>query len=150
MSSAAIDIEALIPHRGAMRLVEAIDAIEPGRLVAARDIRPDDPVFQTGLGDPGPTVYPPALVVEFVGQAAAALCAREEPAKTGKLLLFAAAYNVTFDSPARACDRLTAEVEIAQRSGSAVFVRGCARVSERVVATVGEAIILYQDAPSLA
>lgn len=62
-------IEALVPHRGTMLLLDRIDRVDLQRsaLLARRTIDPADPVLVGHF--PGTPVYPGVLLVEMMGQA---------------------------------------------------------------------------------
>jgi 3-hydroxyacyl-[acyl-carrier-protein] dehydratase len=63
------DIEGLVPHRGSMLLLDAIDLVDTraSALRARRTIDPADPVLVGHF--PGSPVYPGVLLVEMMGQA---------------------------------------------------------------------------------
>lgn len=63
------DIEGLLPHRGSMLLLDAIDHVEPrsSTLRARRHVDHEDPVFAGHF--PGAPIYPGVLLVEMMGQA---------------------------------------------------------------------------------
>ncbi|MFO0722485.1 MAG: FabA/FabZ family ACP-dehydratase [Myxococcota bacterium] len=62
------EIQRILPHRGAMLLLDAIAAVDPqrGRLLGQRKIAADDPVFEGHF--PGAPIYPGVLQVEMSGQ----------------------------------------------------------------------------------
>jgi 3-hydroxymyristoyl/3-hydroxydecanoyl-(acyl carrier protein) dehydratase len=63
------DVEGLLPHRGSMLLLDAIDMVDTQQsaLRARRRIDPADPVLAGHF--PGAPVYPGVLLVEMMGQA---------------------------------------------------------------------------------
>jgi 3-hydroxymyristoyl/3-hydroxydecanoyl-(acyl carrier protein) dehydratase len=69
------EIEALIPHRDPILLVDRISAYDltAETLQAHRHVDPDDPVFRGHF--PDYPVYPGALLIEAIGQAS--LCLQE-------------------------------------------------------------------------
>jgi predicted hotdog family 3-hydroxylacyl-ACP dehydratase len=64
--AAAIDVEALIPHRGRMRLLNEIRHVEPGRCVARSVVLASWPFCSGGS-------VPPVVLVELLAQTASAL-----------------------------------------------------------------------------
>jgi len=67
------DIERMLPHRAPMLFVERISQVdlEAETMVAHRRIDPDDPLLKGHF--PGMPIYPGALLLESVGQAALCL-----------------------------------------------------------------------------
>lgn len=65
MLSVNQEIEALIPHRPPMQLLDSVIAAGPARLLASAELTPQAP-FQTALG------VPACVGIEYLGQAAAA------------------------------------------------------------------------------
>lgn len=66
----AAGIEALIPHRGAMRLVDRVLALDPGDSIEAAYDVPDDAFWIAGHFPEEP-VMPGVLIAEAMAQAAA-------------------------------------------------------------------------------
>jgi len=72
-STAPAVLPQLLPHGAGMLLVDRVESLIPGRcLVAAHTVRADEPCFAAGADD-GRLRYPPTLLLESMGQAAALL-----------------------------------------------------------------------------
>lgn len=141
------DIEALLPHRGAILLVDEIISLTPGVAAQAlHHIDEDEPCFsQNPRSCRAADSWPRTLLVEFVGQTAAALCAASEHnlRQNGCLPLFAGSDGAQFFNDAFPGECVTSEVFIDQASGNAFFITGSAHVNDRVLCQVGQALVVY-------
>ena len=84
MSFAGIDIEAVVPHRGRMRLVDHLLANDPDTVTVSAEIRPDN-LFADAHG------VPVWVGIEYMAQAIAAWAgchalSKRQPVKIGFLL----------------------------------------------------------------
>jgi len=84
MDFAGIDIEAVVPHRGSMRMIDQLLANDPDSVVVSAEIRADN-LFADALG------VPAWVGIEYMAQAIAAWAGcraleRNEPVKIGFLL----------------------------------------------------------------
>lgn len=86
MTGSRAVIEAVIPHRHPMLLVDRVSEVDPGvRLVAQWTITGREPWYPPP-GDGGPAPCPPGLLLESWAQAAVALTRWHEP-NTGQVAL---------------------------------------------------------------
>lgn len=102
-------IEALLPHRPPMLLVDEVLEVEPGRrIVVQRLVRPDEPWFAGHF--PGDPVLPGVLVAETLAQAAALLHLAAHPDRAGETVYLAGLDGIRFRRIVRPGDTLRAEV----------------------------------------
>ena len=103
------EIEAILPHRPPMLLLDEVLELEPGtRVVARKTVREEDCAGHF----PGNPIMPGVLMVEALAQAGAVAVLSEEENR-GKLALFAGIDDVRFKRVVRPGDvlRLQCDVE---------------------------------------
>ena len=107
------DIEAILPHRPPMLLLDEVLELEPGtRVVAQMTVREEDCAGHF----PGNPIMPGVLMVEALAQAGAvAVLVQDE--NRGKLALFAGIDDVRFKRVVRPGDELTLECLLEQVRG---------------------------------
>jgi 3-hydroxyacyl-[acyl-carrier-protein] dehydratase len=148
MTTMSLDTAALmtvLPHRPPILMVDRLDVAGDRRsAIGFKVIRPDEPCYlRTELT--GSSAYPRALVVESLGQAAAALwlqraAASGEDADSVGVLYFAKAEGVTFLGDVFPDDCLVHEVRLERNVGPTAFMSGRTLCNGRVIAVV-ESII---------
>ena len=105
------EIQAIIPHRYPMLLIDRIVEIEPlKRIVAIKNITMNESVFQGHF--PGAPVFPGVLIIEALAQAGAVLLFREVPDRDSKLLYFTGIDEAKFRRPVVPGDQLRLEVTV--------------------------------------
>lgn len=97
-------IEAVIPHRGHMRLLDAIvyESADKLDFVAYHQVRPDE--FWVEGHIPGRPIFPGVLMIETAAQLASFVCLTKQPHV--KFMGFAAADKVKFRGQVKPGDRL--------------------------------------------
>jgi 3-hydroxyacyl-[acyl-carrier-protein] dehydratase len=125
-SAALLD---LLPHRPPIVMIDLLRVgADRSSAVGHKTIGPDEPCFQD-TEQTGSRAYPRGLVVESLGQAAAALWLlrqrerRDGPA-TVKVLYFAKAQGVRFLGDAHPGDELVHEVRFEREVGETAIMSG--------------------------
>ena len=116
-------IEAILPHRPPMLLLDEVLELEPGARVVARKLVRDEDCAGHFPGNP---IMPGVLMVEALAQAGAVAVLSEEENR-GKLALFAGIDDVRFKRIVRPGDVLTLECSLEQVRGP--IGRGKARAT---------------------
>jgi 3-hydroxyacyl-[acyl-carrier-protein] dehydratase len=126
-------IQAILPHRPPILMLDHVESVEPDRIVARKSLKPEDPCFMGHF--PGHPVMPGVLIIEALAQAGAVLAARQssfDPAR--QVMYFMTIDQAKFRKPVVPGDVLRLEV-VPLRRGSAIWkMRGEAKVGEVLVA----------------
>jgi len=137
------ELRALLPQRFPMLLLDRVTEVEPGvRLTAVKAVTGCEPCYR-GLSDTAPPSayrYPPSLLLESFGQAAAVLWFLQHPELEDgedRLPLFTSVRDLRFGDPVLPGDLVRHEVRMDHAVPGAAFVTGETRVGGRCVATVG-------------
>lgn len=129
-------IEALIPHRAPIRLIDAVSDLEPGRRgTGIRDFPAGDPRFDGHF--PGDPILPGIFVVEACAQLVGLVAASAaEPAGEGRAAIeyLASIERFKFLATVRPGDRLTLRAELGRRAGGLLQARVSASAGNRPVA----------------
>lgn len=127
--------ESLLPHRGAMLLVDRIVSLGESEIHAVKQVRGDEHFLDGHY--PDYPIVPGVITCECLFQAGAALLAsRGAGAGGSEVPVVARIESAKFRSPVRPGDELGLLVRIRERLGGAWFLTGEARVGDRIVATV--------------
>ena len=135
------EIQAIIPHRYPMLLIDRIVELEPlKRIVALKNISMSDAVFQGHF--PGAPVFPGVFIIEAMAQAGAVLLFREVPDRESKLLYFTGIDEARFRRPVVPGDQLRLELTVLKYKLGFAKLRGEAFVDDQLVAeaTVSSAL----------
>jgi len=106
-------IEAVLPHRDPMLLVDEVLELEPGRRVVARKTVTE---IDCAGHFPGNPIMPGVKMVEALAQCGA-VAVLSQPENRGKLALFAGIDDVRFKRVVRPGEVLTLECEIEAMRG---------------------------------
>jgi 3-hydroxyacyl-[acyl-carrier-protein] dehydratase len=123
MMLARDQIEAILPHRAPMLLLDEVLELEPGERVVARKLVRDEDCAGHFPGNP---IMPGVLMVEALAQAGAVAVLSEDENR-GKLALFAGIDDVRFKRIVRPGDLLTLECSLEHVRGP--IGRGKARAT---------------------
>lgn len=122
-----LDIAAILeilPHRYPFLLLDRIEDLEEGtRAVGIKNVSANEPFFSGHF--PGEPVMPGVLIVEALAQTAAVLMGKGEP---DRIPLFMGIDKARFRRRVVPGDQLRLEVEVTQRRGPVVKVKGKATV----------------------
>ena len=135
-------IEALIPHRPPIRLIDEILELAPGRHGVATRLFPEgDPHFDGHFS--GHPILPGVFMVEacaqLVGLVAASATTVGDDGTTPAIEYLAAIERFKFLAPVRPGDRLTVRVDIGRRAGGLLQARVATHVGGQLV---GEGTLL--------
>ncbi len=130
----ALDVLGLLPHRYPMLLVDRLENVVPyASAVGIKNVTINEPFFQGHF--PSHPIMPGVLIVEAMGQTAAALVAHSvEGGLHGKLVYFAAIDRARFRQPVVPGDCLRMPVQKVKAIGPIWKFRGEARVNGELVA----------------
>ncbi len=126
-------IQAILPHRYPMLLIDHVDKVEPGKMaIARRNVTINEEVFNGHF--PNNPVLPGALIVESLAQTGAvALLTQEEFA--GKTAYFGGIKSAEFRKVVRPGDQLVLKVELEKVKGSIGVGKGVATVDGKRACT---------------
>ncbi len=125
-------IEAVIPHRKPMLLIDEITELTPGESAIGLVILTGDEFFFKGHF-PGNPVMPGVMLVEAMAQTGAVSMLSLDKFK-GKTGYFAKIDNARFREKVKPGDTLTLQVNICRRKGQIGVGEGVAYVNGRVAA----------------
>ncbi|MDO3686683.1 3-hydroxyacyl-ACP dehydratase FabZ family protein [Micromonospora sp. C28ISP2-4] len=150
------ELTAILPHRHPILQIDRVLEVEPGRrIVAVKAVTGTEPCF-AGLAEglaPGAYGYPPALLVESLGQAGAALwvlSARAGGETLDGTLVFGAARDFRFVGAAYPGDVMRHEVVVESLKANSAVMRGETWVGDRRIAVVGSMLAVARPESELA
>ena len=127
------EIQAIIPHRYPMLLIDRVLELEPlKRIVAIKNISMSDTVFQGHF--PGAPVFPGVFIIEAMAQTGAVLLFREVPDRENKLMYFTGIDEARFRRPVVPGDQLRLELTVLKYKLGFAKLRGEAYVGDQLVA----------------
>jgi 3-hydroxyacyl-[acyl-carrier-protein] dehydratase len=136
------EIQALLPHRFPMLLVDRILELEPGvRVTGLKNVTINEPFFTGHF--PGMAVMPGVLIVEAMAQVAG-LMLLVQPQWRGKLFLLAGIDKARFRRPVVPGDTLVTEAKLLWKRETIGKVSMVARV-EGVVVAEGEMMFAIKE-----
>ncbi len=140
-------VMAALPHRYPMLLVDRVEAIEPGKSIAAiKAVTINEPFFQGHF--PGRPIMPGVLIVEALAQAAGVLAVHSLGLEdSGKLVYFMAIEEAKFRVPVEPGCLLRLDVEIVQMRSKVCKFAGRATVGDTLAAEA-RFTAMIADAPA--
>lgn len=141
-------IERVLPHRAPFRMVDRVDALEPGvRARAVKFVSADE--SWTAGHFPGFAVMPGVLVAEALAQVGGIIALTAHPEKAGKPVYLLGYDKLRFRRPVRPGDELVLEVEVTDKRRKMWFFSGSASVGgERVADGTFLAALADDPAPA--
>jgi 3-hydroxyacyl-[acyl-carrier-protein] dehydratase len=137
-------IQALLPHRYPMLLVDRILELEPGkRAVGLKNVTANEPYFQGHF--PGMAVMPGVLIIEAMAQVAGIMMLAV-PVYRGRIPFIAAIESARYYRPVVPGDALIIEATVVWVRASVGKVDFVARVEGQIVVK-GEMKFALKDAP---
>ena len=131
-----MQIQAILPHRYPLLLVDKITQMELGKFVRGyKNISVSDQVFQGHF--PGHPIYPGVLILEGMAQTGGVLAFKsmtEQVNPAEKVVYFTGIDKAKFRSPVRVGDRLDYEMSVVKNRGALWVFEGKAFVENALVA----------------
>jgi 3-hydroxyacyl-[acyl-carrier-protein] dehydratase len=125
------EIQAILPHRYPMLLIDRIIEIEPKkRIVAIKNVTANEQFFNGHF--PNYPIMPGVLIVEAMAQAGGALLLTEIPDRDHKLMVFTGIERAKFRKPIIPGDQVRLEVEVIVWRSNAVKMQGKAFVEGKL------------------
>lgn len=125
-------IQALLPHRYPMLLVDRIIEMDHERIVGIKNVTANEPFFAGHF--PGFPVMPGVLIVEAMAQTAGVLILGQIPDRESKLVFLASVERAKFRQPVVPGDQLRLEAVILKNKVSVAKIAAKALVDGHVVA----------------
>ncbi|MBI4818818.1 MAG: beta-hydroxyacyl-ACP dehydratase [Deltaproteobacteria bacterium] len=140
------EVLASIPHRPPFLFVDRVTAFEPGRLVAERLVREDEPQF---LGHyPGSPIMPGVLLVEAALQAGCLLLVKRGGSiESGRIPVVTRISDVKLKRMVKPGDLLEIEVKQDKTVMGVEFMLGSIRVAGKLAASLSFAITTAPGSP---
>ncbi len=140
-------IQAILPHRYPMLLVDRIIELEPERIVGIKNVTVNEPFFQGHF--PDFPVMPGVLIVEAMAQVAGVLVLKDLPDRQSVVYL-ASIEQAKFRRPVLPGDQLRIEMQVGKRKAMVAKLFGKATVDGVVVAEAEVMCKLAEKAPQAA
>jgi 3-hydroxymyristoyl/3-hydroxydecanoyl-(acyl carrier protein) dehydratase len=150
------DIQAILPHRHPMLLVDAITAIDPGlAIVGIKNVTGNEPCFARldGAVVPASYAYPCSLIIESFGQVAGVLVNVSGPrsrASRETLMLFASISGCRFaDLDVHPGETLEHRVHLTRDLSDVVILGGEVWMGRRRIAAIDRVVMAFRPPQAL-
>jgi 3-hydroxyacyl-[acyl-carrier-protein] dehydratase len=134
-----------IPHRPPFLFIDRIVELGDTKIRTAKDISPDDPVFEGHY--PGQPIMPGALICESIFQTGAVLLSKMMGGITEGVPVLTRINNARFKSIVRPGSTLDIEAELAERVSNAYYMKGRASVGGKTAVTVEFTVTVVKEVP---
>ena len=126
------EIQALLPHRYPMLLVDRVLEITKDSIVGIKNVTFNEPQFTGHF--PGFPVMPGVMIIEAMAQTAGILVTFIAPETRGKLMFLATVEQAKFRKPVVPGDQLRIEMKMIRLKATVAKMQGVASVDGQVVA----------------
>ncbi|MEO0081369.1 MAG: 3-hydroxyacyl-ACP dehydratase FabZ [candidate division WOR-3 bacterium] len=120
------EIKRLLPHREPFLFVDGVTRLDPGRIEAYRELRPEEFFFSGHF--PGNPVFPGVLMVEAIAQAGILLVLVQQEERKGRNTLFASIERARFRRIVKPGERLVLTAELVGGKAGLYKLQGTASV----------------------
>ena len=134
-----------IPHRPPFLFIDRIVELGETRIRTAKDISPDDPVFDGHY--PGQPIMPGALICESIFQTGAVLLSKMMGGISEGVPVLTRINNARFKSIVRPGSTLDIEAELVEKVSTAYYMKGRASVGGKTAVTVEFTVTVVKEAP---
>ena len=134
-----------IPHRPPFLFIDRIVTLGDTNIRTAKDINPDDPVFEGHY--PGQPIMPGALICESIFQTGAVLLSKMMGGITEGVPVLTRINNAKFKSIVKPGSTLDIEAELTERVSNAYYMKGRASVGGKTAVTVEFTVTVVKEGP---
>jgi len=134
-----------IPHRPPFLFIDRIVKLGDTNIRTAKDISPDDPVFEGHY--PGQPIMPGALICESIFQTGAVLLSKMMGGITEGVPVLTRINNAKFKSIVKPGSTLDIEAELTERVSNAYYMKGRASVGGKTAVTVEFTVTVVKEVP---
>ncbi len=134
-----------IPHRPPFLFIDRIVELDDTRIRTAKDISPDDPVFDGHY--PGQPIMPGALICESIFQTGAVLLSKMMGGITEGVPVLTRINNARFKSIVKPGSTLDIEAELVEKVSTAYYMKGKASVAGKAAVTVEFTVTVVKEVP---
>ncbi len=127
-------INALLPHRYPMQMVDRIIEITEDSVVGIKNVSANEPHFAGHF--PNFPVMPGVLIIEAMAQVGGILVGSVAPHTRGKIMFLASVEEAKFRKPVMPGDQLRIEMKLVRLKTTVAKMSGVATVDGQVVAEV--------------
>jgi 3-hydroxyacyl-[acyl-carrier-protein] dehydratase len=136
----------ILPHRYPFLLVDKVLELEKGqRVVVLKNVTVNEPFFVGHF--PGIPIMPGVLIIEMMAQAGGVMMLTLEEHK-GKLAYLAGIEKARFRKPVLPGDTLVAEITLVKGRAGMGWVKGVAKVGDKVVCDAELAFAMMEREPA--
>jgi len=134
-----------IPHRPPFLFIDRIVELGDTKITTAKDISPDDPVFEGHY--PGQPIMPGALICESIFQTGAVLLSKMIGGITEGVPVLTRINNARFKNIVRPGSTLDIEAELVDKVSNAYYMKGKASVGGKTAVTVEFTVTVTRETP---
>ena len=136
------EVQALLPHRYPMLMVDCVTKLEENRIEAVKNVTVNEPYFMGHF--PGHPIMPGVLQLEAIAQVAGLLMMKLGGTPR-QLAYFMAANDVKWRKPVRPGDVLCIEVELMKTRGKICKAKGVCKVGGEIASEAEVTFMLREE-----